>query len=133
MMTWHQHNHNELIAKGKQSTLYLTRLWIMATESVRDINAWILYSCSNLQIKFTQNFLSEALSQYIKLQCRCRTVTYIYRINSFRYKASKIWKCLPPDIKKCLSLNVFKHGMTLCEGVWCVNKCMTNSKMKNIL
>ncbi len=55
-------------------------------------------------------------------QPKCNTVTY--RLNSFRYKGTKIWNNLPNKMKNSITLAEFKNQIKKWQGPKCpYNMC----------
>ncbi len=114
--------YKELLAKGNHSMLYTSRIIIIATKVYKALN--------ELSPKYLQDIIEKTYCDYNLRpssslpQPKCNTVSY--GLNSFRYKAPKIWNYLPNYIKEAISLSVFKFLIKFWDGPKCLcNLCRT--------
>ena len=97
--------YDQLLKKGTCDMLYVSRLKMMAVEVYKIVNGIGPKYLTSL-IEEDQGVLYNFRNNKILIQPTYNTVTY--GLNSFRYKAPKIWNNLPNEIKNAVSIKEFK-------------------------
>ncbi len=104
-----------LLRRTSKSTLYLSRLRILAIEIFKVLN-----DMSSLYMKnvFIKKCIAYELRDYIPLiQPNLNTVTYGH--NTIRYQGSKIWNNLSNNLKMSNGLSSFKKSIQKWSGPKC--------------
>ncbi len=109
-------SYDDLLSKGNIEMLYVKRLKSMAIEVYKTLhNLNPKYMQSLIEVKTDTNY--DFRSSTILKQPAFNGITY--GLNSFRYKAPKIWNSLPNNIKNAVSLVQFKNMIKSWEGPKC--------------
>ncbi len=109
-------SYDDLLSKGNIEMLYIKRLKSMATEVYKTLhNLNPKYMQSLIEVKTDTNY--DFRSSTILKQPAFNGITY--GLNSYRYKAPKIWNSLPNNIKNAVSLVQFKNMIKSWEGPKC--------------
>ncbi len=116
--------YRQLLDKGGLDMLYLKRLKFIAMEVFKIV--------TDQSPKYMNTLVQEKqdigynFRQY-KLMTQPEYNSIRYGLNSFRYKAPKIWNSLPNDAKKAINLSQFKKLLKTWSGPRCY--CTLCSKM----
>ncbi len=103
-----------MLENASVSTLYLSRLRILAMEIFKTVNG---LNPAYMNSLFLMKESSHDLRQNLLVQPKCNSVTYGLR--SIRYQGSKIWNCLPECMKNVESVSSFKRVIQKWNGPEC--------------
>ena len=109
-------SYEELCKKGDHKMLYISRLQQMAIETYKIVNGHCPTYLEDL-IQIKENFYNMRSSSRL-VQPKCKTVTH--GLQSFSYKAPKIWNQLPDNYKNTVSLEEFKALVKSWKGPKCL-------------
>jgi hypothetical protein len=110
-------NYEQLLSKGNNCTLHLSRLRSIAIETYKAVNK---LSPNYVQELFKSRSSTHNLRNSDNLSIP-RVNTTHYGLNSLSFLAPKVWNSLPPETKSSISLFQFKNNIKSWMGVEC--KC----------